>query len=115
MKQTHSHRVISASPAPLAYPSAPGVLAAELVVLSDDALVEGRTLRDGRPPYTPWACPWPLLSSTAYAKSACAGLNEYESTDGSWIMLRTRGIPPGPAWSSTGWGEVDGRCEGCSE
>ena len=113
MTQTHSHRVISASPAPLPYPSAPGVLAAELLVLRDDALVDGLTLRDGMAPYMP--APWPLFSSTAYAKSPCAGLKLYESTDGSWIMLRTRGIAPLPEWSSAGCGDVDGLCEGWSE
>ena len=42
--QTHSHRVISASSVPLLYPSATGVLAAELLVLRVGAPVDGQTL-----------------------------------------------------------------------
>ena len=68
VKQTHSHRVISASPTLLPHPSAPGVSVVELLVLRDGAPVNGLTLHDGMTLYMP--APWLRFASAACAKSA---------------------------------------------
>jgi hypothetical protein len=78
----------------------------------DDAAVDGRPERaDAHPSFIESIdAVLPTAPGTAeYAKSACPGLKLYGSTEGSWIMLRTRGSPP--EWcSSMGCGDVDGRC-----